>query len=92
MMTALFALPVARGRFVRFAGRVDQLPIRPFWEECFAYEDYLGKARPKTLELCKRLEIDVLFVVHVQRNARGKLFLERMEEIRNEVPADPRPP
>jgi hypothetical protein len=27
----------------------------------------------------------VLFVVHVQRNARGNLFHERMEEIRHGV-------
>jgi len=81
-MVALFALHVAPGRWLRFVGRVDQLPVRPFWEECFAYEDYLGKARPKTLELCKRLGIDVLFVVHVQRTARGNLFRERMEKLR----------
>lgn len=84
-MVALFALPVAPGRFLRFVGSVDELPIRPLWQECFSYEDYLGKARPQTLELCKRLGIDVLFLVHVQRNARGNLFRERMEEIRNGV-------
>jgi hypothetical protein len=88
-IVALFALrcPPADGSglWLRFVGRVDQLPIRPFWEESFAYEDYLGKARPGTLQLCKRLGIDVLFVVHVQRNARGNLFRERMEEIRHGV-------
>jgi hypothetical protein len=84
-MVALFALPVARGRWLRFVGRVDQLPIRPLWEESFSYEDYLGRAQPKTLELCRRLGIDVLFVVHIQRNARGNLFHERMEEIRHGV-------
>jgi hypothetical protein len=80
-MVALFALPVAPGKWLYFVGRVDQLPIRPLWEECFAYEDYLEKVRPQTAELCKRLGIDVLFVVHVQRSARGNLFRERMEEI-----------
>jgi len=88
-MVALFALKCPRadgsGLWLRFIGRVDRLPIRSLWEECFSYEDYLGKARPKTLELCKRLGIDVLFVVHVQRNARGNLFHERMEEIRHGV-------
>lgn len=84
-MVALFALPVAPGRWLRFVGAADRLPIRPFWEESFSYEDYLGKAQPKTLELCKRIGIDVLFVVHVQRNARGNLFRERMEEIRHAV-------
>ncbi len=82
-MTALFAIRVPPGRWLRFLGSADRLPIRPFWEESFSYEDYLGKAKPSTLELCKRFGVDVLFVVHVQRNARGNLFRERMEEIRH---------
>jgi len=82
-MLALFAVPLGPRRWGRFVAYSDELPIRPLWEECFTYEDYLGKAQPRTLELCKRLGIDVLFLVHVQRGARGNLFRERMEEIRN---------
>ncbi len=91
-MVALFAVPLGPRRWGRFVAYTNRLPIRPLWEECFSYEDYEGKAQPKTLELCKRLEVDVLFLVHVQRGARGNLFRERMEEIRNEVPAKPRSP
>jgi hypothetical protein len=80
-MVALFAVPLAGGRWGRFVAAADRLPIRPFWEECFSYEDYLGNAKPSTLELCRKLGVDVLFLVHVQRGARGKLFRERMEEL-----------
>ena len=82
-MLALFAVRVSPGRWLRFVGYTDELPIKPLWEECFSYEDYLGKAKPSTAALCRRLGIDVLFLIHVQRTARGKLFLERMEEIRH---------
>lgn len=88
-MVALFALKCPRvdgsGLWLRFVASADRLPIRPLWEECFSYEDFQGPAKPETLEFCKRRGIDVLFLIHVQRTARGKLFLERMEEIRRGV-------
>lgn len=79
---ALFAIRVPPGRWLRFIAYTNELPIKPLWEECFSYEDYLGKAKPETAALCRRRGIDVLFLIHVQRTARGKFFLEKMEELR----------
>lgn len=75
-IVALYAVQAPSGKWLRFVGGVRDLPIRPFWDECFTYEDWQGLARPETLELCRKLGVDVLFKIHLQRNARGNLLRE----------------
>lgn len=81
---ALYAIPDGDGSFLRFVGdtAAARVPIRPFWMETLAFEDWQGRARPETIALCRKLGIDVLFLVHIQRTPRGKLLCERLEEIR----------
>lgn len=79
---ALYALPRGRrGGYYRIVGHVEtsKLPFRPYWTAAFSYEEWFGKTKPETDALCRRLGIDVLFRVLVDRSARGELLFDTLE-------------
>lgn len=89
-ITALYALPLGRGcGFFRVVGHVEpgRLPFRLFWLEPMVFEDWssTGKpTKPETDALCRKLGVDVLFVVHVQPTARGRLLLSMIQKAKEE--------
>lgn len=89
---ALYALPLGPGRYARFIGdtAAEKLPIRPFWTSCLYFEDWQGNPSPKTAELCRRLGIDVLFIVHIDRHdPRGRLLQEELHHASTSAPTNP---
>lgn len=79
---ALYALPRGRrGGYFRVIGHTEsnRLPFRPYWSQALSYEEYLGKIKPETSALCRRLGVDVLFRVLVDRSPRGELLFDALE-------------
>ena len=78
---ALYAVRKPGGGWVRFVGdtKPSRLPIRALWRSALTFEDYQGPTRPETDALCRKLSVDVLFIVHIDRSARGRLLREALE-------------
>lgn len=70
---ALYALPVSDREWFFVMGDTETatLPFGPSWVDCMTFEHWLGRTRPETDALCRKLGIDVLYVIHIQPSARG---------------------